>query len=188
MARRGQRRTGRPPKTKGETPTRERILEAGAQLFAEKGFEATTLADIAGRCGVSAPAIYNHFADKDEVLVEVAKWALFRMRDPIEAALEDPHVVARRYVEPSFAHVRRLLLELHLATYRHEGVAELLGDWHIEHAHRSAAKRGSLAAEKMFYVVLMGLSELDPLSALDVDDDEFLAILDRTVSAIFPDP
>ncbi|MGI9577126.1 MAG: TetR/AcrR family transcriptional regulator [Microthrixaceae bacterium] len=178
---------GRPPKTEGETPTRVRILAAGAQLFAEQGFETTTLADIAERCDVSPPALYNHFANKDEVLVEVAKWALFQMRDPVEAALEDPHAVARRYLGPDFAPVRRLLLELHLATYRHERVRELLAAWHVEHANRSAESRGSLAAEKMFYIVLMGLSQLDPLSGVDVDEDEFIEILDRVLDAVFPD-
>ncbi len=103
MAGTGQRRMARPPKSEGETPTRERILAAGAAAFAENGFEATTLADIASRCDVSAPAIYNHFANKDEVLVEPAKWALFEMRDPVEAALENPRDVARRYVQPGFA-------------------------------------------------------------------------------------
>ena len=181
-----QRRPGRPPKKPDEPSTRDRILEAGAQLFAEQGFEATTLADIANRCDVSAPAIYNHFAEKDEVLVEAAKWALYRMRDPVRAPVEDPRVVAERYLQNDFAQVRRLLLELHLATYRHEGVARSLGTWHVDHAQRAANERGSLAAEKMFYVVLLGLAQLDTLSALEVDGDEFRSILDRTLTAIFP--
>lgn len=176
---------GRPPKTDGDTPTRDRILEAGAQAFAEHGFEGTTLADIAGRCGVSAPAIYNHFSNKDEVLVEVAKWALLRMRD--DTPVEDPHDVARRYAAPEFADVRRLLLELHLATYRHERVASLLGEWHVAQAERAAETRGSLAAEKMYYVLLMGLAQLDALSALEVDDAEFHGLLDAALDGIFPD-
>ena len=74
-------RIGRPPKLDASgVPTRERLLAAGAKAFAEAGFEATTLVDIARRAEISAPAIYNHFADKEEVFVEVARWALAEMR------------------------------------------------------------------------------------------------------------
>ena len=120
------------------------------------------------------------------MLVEVAKWALLQMRDPADAP-EDPHEVARRYTAPEFADVRRLLLELHLATYRHERVARLLGEWHVAQAERAAETRGSVAAEKMYYVILMGLAQLDALSALQVDDTEFHDLLDAAIDGIFPD-
>ena len=40
---------------------REQLLEVGRKLFAEKGFEATTVEEIAAKAGVSKPVVYEHF-------------------------------------------------------------------------------------------------------------------------------
>lgn len=61
------RRLGRPPK--GEAgPTRERLLDAALELFAERGFAATTVRQIARAVGVTDAAIYAHFANKQALL------------------------------------------------------------------------------------------------------------------------
>lgn len=41
--------------------SRNKILEASGALFAEKGFDATTMQDIMARSGLSKGAIYHHF-------------------------------------------------------------------------------------------------------------------------------
>lgn len=46
----------------------DRLQQAAMQLFAERGFEATTVADIAARAGVTERTFFRHFADKREVL------------------------------------------------------------------------------------------------------------------------
>ncbi|CAN5819771.1 hypothetical protein BH18ACT11_BH18ACT11_08430 [soil metagenome] len=46
--------------------TRERILEAALRLFAEKGYEATTLRDVAREAGASLGLAYRYFASKEE--------------------------------------------------------------------------------------------------------------------------
>src|SRR5215475_2714428 len=61
---------------RAQTPTRERILEAAAQLFAEHGFASTSMPAIAERSGITAGAIYRHFKSKAELLLEVVKRAL----------------------------------------------------------------------------------------------------------------
>ena len=53
-----------------------RILETSIQLFAERGFEACTMRDIAGAVGIKAPAIYNHYSSKEEVLAAAMQNAL----------------------------------------------------------------------------------------------------------------
>jgi TetR/AcrR family transcriptional regulator, cholesterol catabolism regulator len=55
------------PERKGET-TKHRILDTAITLFAERGFEACTMRDIASAVGIKAPAIYNHYSSKEDVL------------------------------------------------------------------------------------------------------------------------
>ena len=57
-------------------PTRERILSAAAQLFAEHGFIGASMPAIAQLSGITAGAIYRHFTSKAELLLEVVKRAL----------------------------------------------------------------------------------------------------------------
>ncbi len=58
---------GQPNET--PTPTRERILDTALQLFTEKGFDATSLQEIADRLGFTKAAIYYHFRSKDDILM-----------------------------------------------------------------------------------------------------------------------
>src|SRR3954447_2332638 len=45
-----------------------RLQEAAMQLYVERGFEQTTVAEIADRAGLTARTFFRHFADKREVL------------------------------------------------------------------------------------------------------------------------
>jgi AcrR family transcriptional regulator len=49
--------------------TRERLLRAAADMFAERGYDGTRVADIATAAGLSNGALYAHFASKAELLV-----------------------------------------------------------------------------------------------------------------------
>lgn len=44
---------------------REQLVQVSARLFAEKGFEAVTIEEIAAKAGVSKPVVYEHFGSKD---------------------------------------------------------------------------------------------------------------------------
>jgi AcrR family transcriptional regulator len=50
---------------------RLQLLSAAEQLFAERGFPAVRLEDIGAAAGVSGPAIYRHFPNKESLLVEL---------------------------------------------------------------------------------------------------------------------
>ncbi len=57
-------------KRRGEGHTRrDEILRAAKDLFLKEGFEATTIRKIAHRVGVSAPALYLYFPDKEAILL-----------------------------------------------------------------------------------------------------------------------
>lgn len=49
--------------------TRERILDVALDLFVEKGFDKTSLREIAAQLGFSKAALYYHFASKDDILL-----------------------------------------------------------------------------------------------------------------------
>ena len=53
--------------------TRQAIITAAAELFAQQGYRFVSLREIAVRAGISHPAVLKHFADKEELLAEVAK-------------------------------------------------------------------------------------------------------------------
>lgn len=49
--------------------TRERILDVALELFTAQGFDGTSMREIAGRLQISKPAIYYHFASKEDILM-----------------------------------------------------------------------------------------------------------------------
>jgi AcrR family transcriptional regulator len=52
---------------------RKQILTAAAQVFAEKGFDRATIADIARAAGVAEGSIYNYFKNKGDLLVSIPR-------------------------------------------------------------------------------------------------------------------
>lgn len=53
--------------------TRQRIIEAAAQLFARKGFYGTSIADLAQATGLTKGALYHHFKNKDALFFAVIR-------------------------------------------------------------------------------------------------------------------
>lgn len=53
-----------------EPNTRGRLLHAAVELFAERGYDATTAAQIADRANVTRTTLFRHFADKREILFQ----------------------------------------------------------------------------------------------------------------------
>ena len=53
--------------------TREKILAAARQLFAERGYEASTIRDIAKAAGMSTGAVFASFTDKSDLFTEIAE-------------------------------------------------------------------------------------------------------------------
>lgn len=60
---------------------RAQILEIASRRFAEFGFEATTVRQIADDANILSGSLYHHFATKDEMLHEIVRDAVFQMRD-----------------------------------------------------------------------------------------------------------
>lgn len=59
------------PRSRRKSDRRLQLLGAAERLFAERGFLAVRLEDIGAAAGVSGPAIYRHFPNKESLLVEL---------------------------------------------------------------------------------------------------------------------
>ncbi|MDX2167040.1 MAG: CerR family C-terminal domain-containing protein [Deltaproteobacteria bacterium] len=83
--------------------TRQRVIDAASALFAERGFHATTVRDIARRAGVNLAAAHYHFGSKDTLYLEV-------MRTQFDAVMQSLAERRARFTggRPS----RRALVEL----------------------------------------------------------------------------
>ncbi|MGL4743698.1 MAG: TetR/AcrR family transcriptional regulator [Dermatophilaceae bacterium] len=60
---------------RGSSETRERIVHEAAELFAVKGYAATSIREIGSAVGVSSAALYHHFPTKQAIVGELAATA-----------------------------------------------------------------------------------------------------------------
>ena len=67
------------------TARRDEIISAALRCFAEKGYQRTSMSDIIEESGLSAGAIYGHFAGKQELFAAVAGRVLEARRSELEA-------------------------------------------------------------------------------------------------------
>jgi AcrR family transcriptional regulator len=79
---------GRPPLTPG-MDARELLLDAAVALFAERGIAATTIAQIAGRAGVTPAMVHYYFTNRDFLLDAIAEERLLRTVNAVWAPVMD---------------------------------------------------------------------------------------------------
>lgn len=91
--------------TKGER-TAQRILDVAEELFAERGFEGTTLRDIALEVPLQPPSLYNHFETKEDIYEAV----LARAFDPLLGRLR--HVAADGTILPDDSVIASAMLTM----------------------------------------------------------------------------
>ena len=73
----------REPQQKRSIDKKNRIIEAGYKLFAEKGYFNTNTAEIAKEAGVSTGIIYGYFHDKKDILIEVLDIYIDKIFNPV---------------------------------------------------------------------------------------------------------
>jgi AcrR family transcriptional regulator len=70
---------------------REQLISIGRQLFAERGFDATSIEEVASRAKVSKPVVYEHFGGKEGLYAVVVDREVRSLLDRIAAALTAGH-------------------------------------------------------------------------------------------------
>jgi len=73
------------------TERREQLLDIGRSLFAAKGFDGSSVEEIAERAGVSKPVVYEHFGGKEGLYAVVVDREVRRLLERIEASLQGQH-------------------------------------------------------------------------------------------------
>jgi AcrR family transcriptional regulator len=86
--------------------TADRILDASEDLFAEKGYSATSLGDVADRVGIRSPSLYNHFKNKEALYLAVLERLLTDFSAPMQE-LDSAPVTYERVFEWLEAMVRQ---------------------------------------------------------------------------------
>ncbi|MFI9247340.1 TetR/AcrR family transcriptional regulator [Streptomyces sp. NPDC053086] len=83
--------------------TRQRIQDVALELFAEQGYEKTSLREIAERLDVTKAALYYHFKTKEEIIVSLFEDLTKPIEELIEWGRQQPHTletkqeILRRY-------------------------------------------------------------------------------------------
>jgi AcrR family transcriptional regulator len=196
--------------TTSDVGTRERLLDAAAEVFAEKGYEKAGVQEIARRAALTTGAIYSRFSGKAELLAEAIDARTNLELDELFAqhrfdgsaadilTTVGSHLVRRTDLGTS---ERALLLEAFVASRRDPEVATALRA-HIElRAQRlaelveQAKVDGRIAADfdtdavvRFCHAVGLGFLLLE---AVEVDMPEpgpWEALIERLVGSLAPDP
>jgi AcrR family transcriptional regulator len=94
-------KSARKPKGEGHA-RRAEILAAAERIFVECGYEGATIRKIADEVGVSSTALYMHFRDKSEILLEICESAFAQMKashDAVKALDAPPETKVRMMLQ-----------------------------------------------------------------------------------------
>jgi AcrR family transcriptional regulator len=72
------------------TQRRQQLLDIGRELFGQKGYEATSIEEIAAHAEVSKPVVYEHFGGKDGLYADIVAREMQQLLDRFTSALADP--------------------------------------------------------------------------------------------------
>jgi TetR/AcrR family fatty acid metabolism transcriptional regulator len=139
-----------------ESDKRQAIVEAARSLFTTKGYETTTIAEVARQAGVAVGTVYLYFKNKNDLLFAVkGDWEdeFIQFLAQPELQVVPHHLRARPLVEACFK-----LCEQHRDVIQLMGLQpEMIGDWHEE-------DQGKIAmAVKAFFDEAVALGAFRPM-------------------------
>jgi TetR/AcrR family transcriptional regulator, cholesterol catabolism regulator len=155
----------RQPDKKADT-RRAAMIRTAAQLFRERGFDATSVGDVARALGLTKAGLYHHFESKEALLFEILVFGLEKVRDDVLV-----HVGAIRDPEER---LRELIVRHARIATRGKGAVAHLGD-EIRALPPTARKEIELRMRKYLDLLRETLDELHAAGRLRP--------VDRTVAA-----
>ncbi|OLL72758.1 Transcriptional regulator, TetR family [Pseudonocardia sp. Ae168_Ps1] len=188
------------PKVLGSLAThreqvRERVFAALREQLYERGFEQVTLSGVAAAAGVGRSAMYNHFPDRQALLVAFVEHEAARYVEDLDAALAGVSSPAERLAVFARMQLRRLA-EFHLppgqalagaldpqAYRRIAAHADPIGD-RLTAILRDGAADGSMVGDDPAVLAALVAAALSSRKIVDVAPPQLEATVDTAVAAV----
>lgn len=190
--------------------TRQQLIDAAARVFARRGFEGSSVADICAEAGLSTGPLYTNFGSKEAlfgaVLDHWGKQAYDRAmragRDPDATTnIADAVTAAGRVVGRSPHELGRLVVEAFAIAGRDETVAETVRAWvtldeqqmtdEIREGQDAGVLDAAMGAEsmaRMNTIIALGAHLTRALDLEAPDEDEWSALVARLVDSLRAQP
>lgn len=188
-----------------DATTRHRLLDAAAEVFCERGYEGTTVAEVARRAGLTTGAIYANFRDKAELLLQTIEQGSAAVVGEMEAARKagvsaaDRFLLMARRMVTDRDQTELLLVEMFAAARREPDV----GARTVEALEAMEAELGSMVEQAKrdgdidpawdtallarFCLALgVGFNHLVVAGMRDPDAAAWTALMSRVVTAVGP--
>lgn len=193
-----------------ERDTRQALLRAAAEVFAERGYEGTGVQEIARRAGLTTGAIYGNFRGKADLLLEVVRnisdpaaqfQEIFERYPDAQTQLVDRlRMGAARMLDAERRKMRELQLEALVAARREPEVGEVVRDYLVKQrrpTQRAVAigqDAGTLTTEvdaetvaQFGQILNLGLALLEAAGADLPEQRHWEALMNRLLSLLEPD-
>ncbi len=165
---------------------RDELVAAARELFITDGYEATSIAQLAGTVGVTANTVYWYFEDKDALLVAVLDavlrdaWTEYQ-----DLAAEEALDAQLEWVVAQLQQMRRLVSTVHARV----GRSPALNAWHdgfhvtAEGLLRAALEHAGAPSLTIDSDVKIGIFTIEGLLTHGLDEDQQHAICERLAAS-----
>lgn len=113
---------------RGKDETRERLLEAAMELFAQKGYRGSSVRDLAAAAGVTTGAFYSNFKSKREIYIAIIE----KIMDTVQGIVDEmvPEIISvmkkRGGLRMEYELLRRPIVRLLDEGFRHQALLQIL--------------------------------------------------------------
>lgn len=144
----------------------QELLEVGTRIFAEKGYEGTSMRDIAMAAGVSKALLYHHFVSKDEIYARISFNSTRNLYEFVEARIPETGTASEKILAFMTA------AATFFADHRSSWIAASTAFWTDPDRHRMARRvaRRRLFEQRLRDLIREGVDsgefrEVDPAAA-----------------------
>lgn len=168
---------------------RVELLETALRLFADAGYEGTSVADVVGELGLSKAAFGYHFSSKDDLLIELATPLLDALDELMDSYPKNPQwpgeieLMVSDYIDVLIAHRDIVVwVDADKAVVNHPIVGERLHDNHLR-MRRALRADSRSASSRVLSSSALGVIWRPIRNLTDVDDQRE-SILEAALSIV----
>jgi AcrR family transcriptional regulator len=157
-------RTAKPTRDEKKALTRRRLLDAAAEVFAHRGFAATSLDEVAEVAGFSKGAVYSNFAGKEDLFLSVLDEHVTRQMLDIRGEIDVTRTAGEQVMEAGqrFMDLFQRERAWYLLSFEFLVYAARNPEFQVEFAARQRAQREAVVAMLEENAAAMGIPMLLP--------------------------